>query len=255
MNGLARKAALVTGGASGIGLATVEALTAAGAAVAINFLPGDAGGEEAVTQLERAGASVIAAPGDISVADAATAVVDLAVAKLGRLDYLVNNAGIAGTREPIPAHDLDRLDESFWTQLLSTNLMGSFWCTRAAASALRAARGAVVNVASIAGLDGVGSSIAYSASKAALVNLTKNLARGLAPNVRVNAVAPGYVATPWTRSWPAEKLASAVEATLLKRACTAEEVADVIVFLCERAAMITGQTIVVDGGLMLGERA
>ena len=108
-----------------------------------------------------------------------------------------------------------------------------------------------MNTASTAGLNTVGSSIAYGASKAGLINLTKNLARGLAPEVRVNAVAPGVVDTEWTRRWPKEAKQSAADRVVLKRICIAQDVADVIVFLCVGTSMITGQTIVVDGGFSL----
>jgi len=115
---------------------------------------------------------------------------------------------------------------------------------------LRAARGAVVNVASIAGLSSLGSSIAYGASKAGVVNLTRNLARALAPEVRVNAVAPGHVETAWTAAWE-DRRRDAAERALLKRNCQPEDIADAIVFLAAGGAMVTGQTLVVDGGLTL----
>src|SRR5439155_8223280 len=120
---------------------------------------------------------------------------------LGRLDILINNAGTPGTDQPIALADFDAMTESFWDSLLSTNLVGPFRCTRAAANALKATGGAVVNTASVAGLNVVGSSMAYGASKAGLINLTRNFARSLAPEVRVNAVAPGLVDTPWIGAW------------------------------------------------------
>jgi 3-oxoacyl-[acyl-carrier protein] reductase len=113
----------------------------------------------------------------------------------GGLDYLVNNASVPCTKEPIPNRDLDRLTEEFWHAILTTNLIGPFRCAKAAAEALRQSGGAIVNTASVAGLNVVGSSMAYGASKADLINLTKNLARGLAPEARVNAIAPGFVDT------------------------------------------------------------
>jgi 3-oxoacyl-[acyl-carrier protein] reductase len=170
---------------------------------------------------------------------------------LGGLDYLINNAGIPCTKEPIPNSDLARLTEDFWQTILTTNLIGPFRCAKAAAEALRHSRGAIVNTASVAGLNTVGSSMAYSASKAGLINLTKNLARGLSPEVRVNAVAPGLVDTEWTRSWPSDYKQKVIERAVLKRSCSPQDIADVIVFLCVGTSMITGQTIVVDGGLSL----
>jgi 3-oxoacyl-[acyl-carrier protein] reductase len=118
-----------------------------------------------------------------------------------------------------------------------------------AAPALKAARGAIVNTASVAGLGAIGSSVAYGASKAALVNLTKNLARALAPEVRVNAVAPGLVDSPWTKSWPEERKRAHVAGTLIHRMVTPEDIAEAMLFLAAGAAMVTGQTLVVDGGM------
>ena len=245
---LAGRAALVTGAASGIGLATVESLARRGATVALNHLPDDPRGPQQVARLRGEGLQVLSAPGNVAVAGEAEAMVEAAVGALGRLDYLVNNAGTAATQEPIPPAELDRMTEAFWSAILETNLLGPFRCTRAASGALRAARGAVVSTASVAGLHVPGSSIAYGASKAALINLTRNLARALAPEVRVNAVAPGLVATDWTSTWPAERHAYAIDNTLLRRVCTAQDIADAIVFLCTGTSMVTAQTLVVDGG-------
>jgi 3-oxoacyl-[acyl-carrier protein] reductase len=246
------RTAIVTGAASGIGLAVVELLARDGVEVALNHLPNDTRGTVEVARLQAEGLSVFSAPGDVSDPNGAEKMMSSAIQRLKRLDYLVNNAGTAATSTPIPLGELDRLDEAFWSTILSTNLVASFRCVKAAAVALKKSGGAVVNTASIGGLDSAGSSIAYSASKAALINLTKNLARALSPLVRVNAVAPGYVESPWTAAWPAEKREAFIRASLLERACTPVDVAEVIVFLCTRGAMITGQTIVVDGGFMLG---
>src|SRR5260370_2296425 len=205
MGDLGGKTALVTGGASGIGFATVELFARRGAKVALNHLPDDARGAGAVERLRAQGFDVIAAPGDVSKAGAAERMVGEAIAALGRLDFLVNNAGTPATIEPIAPADLDRLTQEFWKAILSTNLLGPFRCTPASAAALRAARGAVCNTASVAGLNMAGSSMAYGASKAGLISLTKNLARALAPQARGNAVAPRHVATGWTTKWAAPR--------------------------------------------------
>ncbi len=244
------KTALVTGGASGIGLATVELLLACGAKVAVNHLPDDQRARSEVERLREAGGAVVAAPGDVSRPGEAEEMVRAAVDGLGRLDILVNNAGTPGTTTPIAFADLDAMTEKFWQTILATNLLGPFRCSHAAAPALKRAQGAIVNTASVAGLGRVGSSIAYGASKAALVNLTRSLAVALAPEVRVNAVAPGFVDSPWTKAWPEERKQGYVGATLMKRACTPADIAEAILFLAAGNTMITGHTLPVDGGLI-----
>jgi len=243
------KAALVTGGASGIGLATVEIFARAGAAVAINHLPGDPRGGQEVKRLQAAGYQVVAAPGDVGKPGEAERMVAAAINGLGRLDYLVNNAGTPATTKPIEFNDLDAMTEEFWSTILSTNLIGPFRCAHAAAGALKAAKGAVCNTASVAGLGIVGSSVAYGASKAGLINLTRSLARVLAPEARVNAVAPGFVESPWTKAWPEERKRDYASRSMLHRVCKPEDIAEVIFFLCAGAALVTGQTIIVDGGM------
>jgi 3-oxoacyl-[acyl-carrier protein] reductase len=248
---LTGKTALVTGGASGIGLATAKMLAGFGATVAINFLTDDPRGPEAVDKLVSAGGKAIMAPGSVGEAGGAEAMVLKAVADLGRLDLLVNNAGTPGTRHRIAPADLDLITEDLWTTLLEVNLKGVFRCAKAAAPALKAAGGAIVNTASIAGLGRAGSSLAYGATKAGVVSLTQNLARALAPEVRVNAIAPGAVDSSWMVEWTNEERQQSIERALLKRRCQPEDLAEVIVFLGFGAAMVTGQTVTVDGGLTL----
>lgn len=248
---LSGKTALVTGGASGIGFATCQMLAKFGCTVAVNFLEDDPRGPEAVDRLIDAGGKAIMAPGNVGDAADAPRMVAKAVADLGRLDLLFANAGTPGTRRRIAPAELDLITEELWEQLLNVNLIGVFRCAKAAAPALRAARGAIVSTASIAGLGRAGSSLAYGATKAGVVNMTQNLARALAPEVRVNAIAPGAVDSSWMVEWTNEERQASIERAVLKRRCTPEDLAEVVLFLGFGAAMVTGQTITVDGGLTL----
>jgi 3-oxoacyl-[acyl-carrier protein] reductase len=248
---LAGKTALVTGGASGIGFATAHMLAKFGASVAVNYLPDDPRGPEAVTRLINEGHKAVLAPGNVGEAGEAEQMVAQAVADLGRLDLLVNNAGTPGTSRRIAPAELDRVTEDLWSLLLNVNLLGVYRCAKAAAPALTEARGAIVNTASIAGLGRAGSSLAYSATKAGVVSLTQNLARALGPHVRVNAIAPGAVDSSWMVEWTNADRQQSIERAVLKRRCQPEDLAEVILFLGFGAAMVTGQTIVVDGGLTL----
>ncbi|MDX2159673.1 MAG: SDR family oxidoreductase [Hyphomicrobiaceae bacterium] len=248
---LAGKTALVTGGASGIGLATAAMLGRNGATVAINFLADDPRGKEAVAGLVAKGIRAIEAPGNVGDAADCPRMVEKAIADLGRLDLLVANAGTPGTRRKIEPHELDLITEELFHTLLEVNLLGVFRCAKTAAPALKAARGAIVNTASIAGTGTAGSSLAYSATKAGVVSLTLNLARALGPQVRVNAVAPGAVDSTWMVEWTEEQRRQSIEGAKLKRRCTPDDIAEVICFLGFGAAMVTGQTVVVDGGLTL----
>lgn len=245
------KTALVTGGGSGIGLEVARMMAAAGARVAINFLPSDARGEAALTNFAQAGLTVIGAPGDVGDAEDASRMVLKAVEDLGHLDLLINNAGTPGRTTPVPIADLDQITEELWATLLNVNLMGVFRCAKAAAPALKAAKGAIVNTASIAGLGAIASTPAYSASKAGVINLTKNLAHALAPDVRVNAVAPGVVESSWSIQWSEERHKNVLATTPLKRVCTTADIAELMIFLGFAGGMITGQTISIDGGIYL----
>lgn len=248
---LAGKVALVTGGSSGIGRATVLALAAQGAKVAVNYRQSAAAAEAVVEAVRAQGGEALAIGADVAADKDRQDLVRSVENSWGKLDFLVNNAG---STVFLPAGDLDALSEEIWDRTMDVNVRGAFFLSRAAAPLLRASRGAIVNVSSTASLNAIGSSIAYSASKAALNNLTLSLARALAPEVRVNAVAPGLVDTPWLERGLGERLPSVrkwvLSQTPLGNIVQPEEVAQAILSLLT-LPQVTGQVLVVDGGFTL----
>jgi 3-oxoacyl-[acyl-carrier protein] reductase len=243
---LAGRRALVTGSASGIGRATAELLARSGARVAMNDIANETL-QRAVDEMRSSGLEIEAVPGDLGASATAAGVAQRAVERLGGLDYLVNNAGAPFTRTPIPPTDLDALTDELWDRILRVNLMSAFWMTRALAPALRASGGAVVNTVSIAAFGGGASSGAYATAKAGLAGLTRELARGLAPAVRVNGIAPGYVNSGWECSF-GDMESAARDAVPLARVGQPQDYAETIVYLCAGAAYITGEVILMAGG-------
>jgi ketoreductase RED2 len=233
---------IITGSSSGIGAATARAFAATGAGVVINSSTSVAQGEAVAAALPDA----CYVQGDITDPAAAQRLVDTALERWGRLDTLINNAG---TTALIPHHDLEAATIDVWRRIFEVNVFGTWTMTVAAMPALRQAKGSVVNVASVAGLRPTGSSIPYAASKAALNHMTVLLAKVVGPDVRVNAVAPGLVDTPWTADWDFVREV-VQQVTPLKRSGQPEDVAEVILALA-RAAYVTGQVVAVDGGLSI----
>jgi ketoreductase RED2 len=232
----------VTGSSSGIGAATARAFAEAGASVLVNSARSVEEGEAVAASLPDA----LYVQGDITEASVPERLVAAAVDRWGRLDTLVNNAG---TTALIPHHDLQAASVDVWRRIFEVNVFGTWAMSVAAMPALRDAHGSIVNVASVAGVRPTGSSVPYAASKAALNHMTVLLAKVVGPEVRVNAVAPGLVDTPWTEDWDVVREVVRQVAPM-KRSGQPEDVADVILALA-RAAYVTGQVVVVDGGLSL----
>jgi ketoreductase RED2 len=243
MQEFAGRVAIVTGSTSGIGEAIARRLAGLGASVVLNSSSSAEAGERLAAELGAAASYVQA---DIADAKAPARLVGAALARHGRLDLLVNNAG--WTRL-IPHGDLEALTDEIFARTFEVNVMGTWRLTKAALPHLRASEdGNVISVTSIAGVRPVGSSIAYSMAKAALNQMTRLLAKSCAP-VRVNAVAPGLVATPWTQDWQAQHAGVKAMAPL-HRSATADDCAEAALALL-RNRYVTGQVFVVDGGLTL----
>jgi ketoreductase RED2 len=235
--------ALVTGSTSGIGEATAKRLVALGAKVMLNSSTSVSEGERLASELE--GASYRQA--DISSEDDCKELVDATIETFGRLDILVNNAGFTSV---IPHADLDGVTEEVFRRIIDVNIFGTWYLSRAAVPALKeSGSGNIVNISSIAGLRPVGSSIPYSISKAGVNQMTRLMANVLGPEIRVNAVAPGLVETPWTESWDALHAAVAARSPM-KRSATAEDCAEAVLGIL-RNTYQTGDVVVVDGGLTL----
>ncbi len=245
------KAVLITGASRGIGRATAQAFLDGGARVAINGRTQDSVAQaiEALGNHDR----LATAPGDVATAAGCEAVVGAALEALGGLDVLVNNAGVFERRP------LAESDEAFWDSMIDINVKGTYFCSRAALPALEESGGAIVNLASIAGLEGYAGVTVYCASKGAIVNLTRAMAIELAPAVRVNCVCPGVIDTDMARLGFSEDgearadLVDQAEFHPMKRVGTAEEVAKAILYLASPdAGFITGAALPIDGGVTAG---
>lgn len=252
---VAGKVAVVTGGGTGVGRATARMLGQLGCSVVINYSRSKTEAEETAAEVAAFGVKALAVQANVARDADCRTLMDQAVRELGRLDVLVCSAGI--TRF-IPHGELDLVDDAAWDEIFAVNLKGPFQCARAARGALEASgNGTIVNVSSIAGIAGQGSSIPYCASKAALNNLTVTLARVLAPKIRVNAVAPGFITGRWLEGGlgPAYEPVKAMfeQRAPLKKVCDPEDVAAAILSFVTGSDLITGQVLTVDGGLLIGQ--
>ena len=241
------KVAIVTGGGTGIGRATTLMLAERGANVVINYSRSESDAEATLADVKQRGADGMIFKADVSKDAQVREMVKKTLERFGRVDIVVNNAG---TTNHVALPDLEGLKEEYWDNAFNVNVKGHFFVSRACAGELKKNKGCIVNVCSISGITGRGSSIAYCASKAAAISLTKSLALVLAPEVRVNAVLPGVVMTRWVAG--KEDFAKNLsEGTPLGRAANAEDVAEVILSLITGASFVTGQAIIVDGGFTI----
>lgn len=242
--------ALVTGGGTGIGRSAVLALAAAGYDVAINYSSSKGAAVETANAAHDLGAETILLQCDVSDDPAVREMLAQVEQRFGRLDVLVNNAG---TTSAISPKDFDGVTAENWDRVFAVNVRGMFQVTRAAVPLLKAAgNGCVVNTASIVGLRPGPQPLAYATSKAAVVSLTKVLALNLGPEIRVNAVAPGWMEGDWMKRMLNDKYDSLMERrarqTPLKRCVTADDVAETMLGLVRSNRFVTGEVIVIDGG-------
>jgi len=232
------KVALITGSATGIGKAAALRLAKEGVHITVNY---------SKSEKEALGVKCLLVQATVSDDSQVRAMVQQTIETFGRLDLLVNNAGVTNF---VQHDDLEGLKEEYWDRVMDVNVKGMFFCCRAAAPELKKQRGCIVNITSVAGITGLGSSIAYAASKAAAISLTKSLARVMAPEVRVNSIAPGIVQTRWVAGQE-DHVSRLAEGTPLGRVATAEDVADVVYSVVAHSHFVTGETIKVDGGMFI----
>jgi len=250
-----KKVAVITGAARGVGRATALKLANAGCHIVINYRSSKEDALQTVKAIEACGVRALAIQGDICDDRFCRELMETAFTEFGRLDILVNNAG---TTAFIPHDDLDQVQAGHWENLFSTNVKAVFQCTRAARPWMeKNGDGEIVNVGSIAGIRGTGSSIPYSASKGATHTLTLSLARVLGPHIRMNAIAPAFIAGEWLEEGLGESFEAAKKvcenSAILGKVCQPKDVADAIVSLITGSDLVTGQILVCDGGALLAE--
>lgn len=249
-----RKVALITGAGSGVGAATAQMLARRGYDIVVNFSKSEAGAKQTELACRDAGADTLLFQGDVADDAACKSMAEAAIQRWGRIDALVNNAGISTFSG---AANWDVLDTETFQRIYAVNTIGAFQMVRACAAHLKARQGSIVNVSSVAGALGIGSSVPYIASKGAINSLTLYLARALAPEVRVNAVCPGLVTSRWFVEGVGqegyEKIKQGYERSVpLARSCSPEDIAEAIVWLVDGAKTVTGELMLLDSGLHLG---
>ncbi len=249
-----RKVAIVTGSGTGVGAATALALAGRGYDVLINYSKSETEAKASASACAAAGADTLLVRGSVADDADCRAMAEAAVARWRRIDALVNNAGVTTFAGPA---NWDAIDAEAFQRVIGVNALGAFQMIRACAAHLKTANGCIVNVSSIAGALGIGSSVAYIASKGAMNAMTLYFARAMAPEVRVNAVCPGLVTTRWfvdgVGAEGYEKIKAGYESNApLGRASSAEDVADAVLWLVDGARTVTGELLLLDGGLHLG---
>jgi 3-oxoacyl-[acyl-carrier protein] reductase len=239
------KVALVTGSATGIGRAVALRFAKQGIAVAVNYTKSEKDANDTLADAKKFGVPAILCQCNVADEAGVKRMVDRCASELGGLDILVNNAA---TTRFIDHANLEALSGEVWDEILGVNLKGAYYCCRAAIPVMKQqGGGAIVNVSSAAGVVGHGSSIAYAASKAALNCMTRSLARAFAPQIRVNAVAPGPVLTRWLADHM-DHVEKQMELTPMKRPAAPDDIADVVAFLATGTSLVTGQIVLIDGG-------
>ncbi len=246
--------AIVTGSSSGVGAACARQLAAAGCNVVINYTRNEDGAREVAAECMAQGVETLVIRADVGDDAACRQLAAAAEAKWGRVDALINNAG---TTKFCAHTDLEGLSKQDFLDIYTINAVGAYQMTRAVSPLMkRGGQGAIVNVASVAGVMGIGSSIAYAASKGALITMTLSLARALGPEIRVNAVCPGFIQGEWLRNGMGaenyERTQKHLEDTTpLRLTATAETVAEAILYFVANAGLVTGETLMLDGGMHL----
>ena len=252
------KVAIITGSSRGVGRAVALRLARQGCRIVLNFRSSREEAESVLKELQKNDTPSLMIQADVSKESDCLTLIQQTVDQFGGLDILVNNAA---TTDFLPFADLSLLTNAHWDRILQTNVKGPFYCSRAAAPWLKKSKdgGEIINITSIAGLTGNGSSMAYCASKAALINMTVSLARILAPQVRVNSVAPGFIADDWTQQGLKERYEDIKEGheskAVLGKVCYPDDVAAAVVSLITGSDLITGQNLVCDGGSTIGPSA